>query len=179
MCISLCLFQIKNNTILSSFIHRKHLEFQTLAKVAEVLTTEGLNLPQKVVVVLLKCLMNSCVNGSLQTAYTSNSLTDIKQSDVYSLLARENIAKDISRREISYSLQTHFPYDNVVEWTRNIIIHYFIEEKTLTEEQKEVLRLSVQFLCNLVVFSCNISTLLSTKDLKQCIQDENLKKTMM
>lgn len=52
----------------------------------------------------------------------------------------------------SYPFNSHFPYEGVIDWTSNFITSYMLDND-LVDEKLEILRLCIQFLCNLFTFA--------------------------
>lgn len=138
---------------ISKFCSRKLASPRLLAKIAEALTNPFLAAPPRVKIVLLKCLMNSCIDGYIPKSYeTGKSIsTKVEDEDFYTILYKRyaNISANASTDESGYPFLTHFPYDGVLKWAAEFVLRFSIEEESFTEEDSELLRLSLQVLCNL------------------------------
>lgn len=142
---------------------------------AELLTDEDQNLSEKVKIVLLKCLANSCVNGYLEKAYVPSDEDVSAHTNIYKLLLQQ-----VSKwsEEGPYPFHINFPYDGVVRWVIKAINDYTADKKRPTEEQTEILRLSLQFLCNFFTFAFDISTSSSADTIMEYIKEQNFKNTI-
>ncbi|KAJ8674372.1 hypothetical protein QAD02_005634 [Eretmocerus hayati] len=149
-------------------------DFAKLVKVAELLTDTNIDLSDKVKNVLLKCLANSCVNGYLEKAYTTEDSS--AQNNLYRILAAEVPQWD---ENSSYPYRTHFPYDDVVRWVTKTVTEYGSGKGRMAEDQSEVLRLSIQFLCNFFTFAFDISTSTNADGIMEYIKEEHFKKTII
>ncbi|XP_035730637.1 ataxin-10-like [Vespa mandarinia] len=135
--------------------------FKVLAKIAEIIVNEENDIPDKLKIILLKCLGNSCLNVYTHADYESNNTEYGK----YCKKLYANLAED--RLKFQYELQEEnicFPYNGIAEWTVDYIILNC--DVALSEEQIQVLRLCIQFLCNLFTFACNNRNLLQCKRIK-------------
>ncbi|XP_053985637.1 ataxin-10 [Hylaeus volcanicus] len=153
--------------------------FSVLAKVAQILVTDDSTVPKNIKIACLKCLGNSCFNGYKHKEYIqSNIECGIFCHKLYSRLATSN--ESFEEKEIcqSYASNSHFPYEGVIEWTSNFIISYKADEDLL-DEQLEILRLSVQFLCNLFTFACKDTSFPDQYNVPKCLYDTNLKTVIM
>ncbi|OXU26224.1 hypothetical protein TSAR_015649 [Trichomalopsis sarcophagae] len=160
-----------------SDIPRTLCDFNKLLKVAELLTDKDFNISEKIKSILLKCLANSCVNGYLEKAYVPNDGGDISaHKNIYKFLSQE-----VSNwsEEGPYPFHINFPYDGVVRWAIKTITDYASTQKRLSEDQTEVLRLSLQFLCNFFTFAFNISTSTNADVIMEYIKDQNFKDTII
>ena len=152
-------------------------DFISLLKVAELLVDEEYNLSEKIKCILLKCLANSCVNGYLEKAYAPSDDADAS--------AHKNIYKFISlevpkwTEEGPFPYHINFPYEGVVRWVIKTVTEYAGDKRRLTEDQMEVLRLSLQFLCNFFTFAFEISTSTSADVIMEYIKDQDFKNTIM
>lgn len=120
-----------------SSIPRTLEDFIRLLKVTKTLVQEDSGADGKTQLLLLKCLGNSCVDGYLPKSYS-------EEKD-YAAIAQEAI----SDKELSYPYQTHFPYNGAVQWVVATIMKYATVKQRPNDDQREILRLSLQFLCNL------------------------------
>ncbi|XP_034177067.1 ataxin-10 isoform X1 [Osmia lignaria lignaria] len=143
-----------------------------LAKVAQILTMEDSVVPNNIKITCLKCLGNSCFNSYIHKEYTSNYVERGKFCNklYMSLATNYDNLKEIFNL---YSYDCHFPYEGVIEWTLNYI--KTTKSNELLDDQLEILRLSIQFLCNLFTFAYKGSTFPDQCDIPQYLYDTNLK----
>ncbi|KAF7380517.1 hypothetical protein HZH68_016382 [Vespula germanica] len=135
--------------------------FKVLAKIAEIIVNKENDIPDKLKIILLKCLGNSCLNIYTHTDYDP----DNTEYGKYCKKLYANLAEDTP--EFQYELQEEnlcFPYNGIAEWTVDYIIVNC--DTTLSEEQIQVLRLCIQFLCNLFTFACNNGNSSQCKSIK-------------
>lgn len=145
-------------------ITRPNRLYNVLAKVAELIVSENEDTPDKVKIILLKSLGNSCLNTYIHGDYDNENNDDngVYCRQLYAKLAEEYASK--FKQELQEETDTHFPYNGVAEWTINyIILNCNI---ALSAEQIEILRLCIQFLCNLYSFACNDINSLRCKSIK-------------
>nr|XP_012144982.1 PREDICTED: ataxin-10 isoform X2 [Megachile rotundata] len=143
-----------------------------LAKVAQILTTEDSVVPNNIKITCLKCLGNSCFNSYIHKEYTSNYVERGKHCNKLYLALASNY-ENLKEIFNLYSFDAHFPYEGVIEWTLNFIKTCKINE--LSDEEIEILRLSVQFLCNLFTFAYKGTTFPDQYDIPQYLYDIRLK----
>jgi hypothetical protein len=158
-----------------SILFRTRSDFIKILKVAELLTDEDVDLPDKLITVLLKCLANSCVSGYLEKAYIPRQ-DIVNHKNIYKYLSQEVSGWN---EEGPYPFHNNFPYDSVVRWVVKIVIEYNKDQKKLTEDQYEILRLSLQFLCNYFTFAFNTSASSDTDNIIEYIKDPMFKDTIM
>ncbi|CAD1471937.1 unnamed protein product, partial [Heterotrigona itama] len=143
-----------------------------LAKIAQILTTENSDVPNDIKIACLKCLGNSCFNNYIYKEYV---LTNIEKGTyshkLYSTLANNENLKEMESSN-PYPFDSYFPYEGVIEWTLKFIISCKTDNHLLNEKL-EILRLSIQFLCNLFTFACKNN--LDQCDIPQYLYDINLK----
>ncbi|XP_012258551.2 uncharacterized protein LOC105687468 [Athalia rosae] len=141
-----------------------------IATMARTLTEPSPDVPEKVKIVFLKCLMNSCVNGYEPKEFDYAESASKEGKNFYEIL-REIYAKDSVTDAVAnkhgYPSFTHFPYEGVAKWATNYISYVLLNHEKQSDDKLEILRLSIQFLCNLC------------KSPPQCIFDEQFKKTMI
>ncbi|XP_016917893.2 ataxin-10 [Apis cerana] len=149
--------------------------FSILAKVAEILTTENPVIPNNIKIVCLKCLGNSCVNSYIHKEYISIDIERGTYSHkLYSILANNENIKEMKISN-SYPFNSHFPYEGVIDWTSNFITSHMLDND-LVDEKLEILRLCIQFLCNLFTFaSIKNSDHLDQYNIPKYLYDTNLK----
>ena len=147
--------------------------FPILAKVAQILTTDDPVVPSSIKIACLKCLGNSCFNGYIHKEYTP---TDIQHGicgeKLYSMLATSN--ENLRELCNSYPFDSHFPYEGVVEWTSSFIKSRDINTD-LVDEPLDILRLSIQFLCNLFTCARDGSSFPDQYNIPTYLNDINLK----
>lgn len=122
-------------------------------------------------------MANSCVNGFTEKAYAlSDAPNDSDQADLYRV-----ILSKVSEwtEDGPYTFHLNFPYEGVVRWAIQTIIDYAADNKRLNEEQTEVLRLSLQFLCNFFTFAFNIEKSANPDLFMAYIKDQKFKNTIM
>lgn len=132
------------------------------------------DIPDKLKIILLKCLGNSCLNVYKHKDYES----DNGEYGKYCKKLYANLAEDKSK--FPYELQEKnicFPYNGIAEWTVDYIISNC--DVTLSEEQVQVLRLCIQFLCNLFTFACIDRNLLECKRIKNYLNGTTFQNAIM
>ena len=148
-----------------------------LAKIAQILTTENSDVPNNIKIACLKCLGNSCFNNYMHKEY---ALTNFEKGTyshkLYSTLANEHLEEMESSN--SYPFDSYFPYEGVIEWTLKFIISCKTDNDLLNEKL-EILRLSIQFLCNLFTFAYKDNNYSDQCDVPQYLYDTNLKDAIM
>ncbi|XP_058802206.1 uncharacterized protein LOC131670546 [Phymastichus coffea] len=149
-------------------------DFYKLLKVAELLTETNIDLPEKIKAILLKCVANSCVNGFTEKAYTLSDVAE--QSNFY-----RQILSKVSEwtSDGPYPFHINFPYEGVVRWAIQTIVDYSEDNRKLNEEQIEVLRLSLQLLCNFFTFAFNIEKSANADLFMTYIKDKKFKDTII
>lgn len=156
---------------------RDLIAFPILAKVAQILTTDDPIVPGSIKIACLKCLGNSCFNGYIHKEYTP---TDIQHGicgeKLYSMLAKSN--ENLRELCNSYPFDSHFPYEGVVEWASTFIKSRDINTD-LVDEPLDILRLSIQFLCNLFTCARDDSSFPDPYNIPKYLNDINLKGMIM
>ncbi|KAK2581023.1 hypothetical protein KPH14_006072 [Odynerus spinipes] len=149
--------------------------FKVLAKIAEILTNESIDVPDKVKIIFLKCLGNSCLNAYAHADYELTKAEYGKYSKELYIKLAEDSSKFQSKpqEEDLCPRKTYFPYTGIAEWTVDYIIKF--NELTLVEEWICILRLSIQFLCNLFTFACNNINSLQCKSIKDYLNNATFK----
>lgn len=148
--------------------------FKVLAKIAEIIVNKENDIPDKLKIILLKCLGNSCLNIYTHTDYDP----DNTEYGKYCKKLYANLAEDTP--EFQYELQEEnlcFPYNGIAEWTIDYIILNC--DITLSEEQIQVLRLCIQFLCNLFTFACNNGNSSQCKSIKNYLSGTTFQNAIM
>ena len=149
-----------------------------LAKIAQILTTENSDVPNSVKIACLKCLGNSCFNNYMHKEYV---LTNIEKG-TYSHKLYSSLSNNENLEEMGsfnpYPFDSYFPYEGVIEWTLRFIITCKTD-KDLLNEKLEILRLSIQFLCNLFTFAFEDNNYPDQCDIPQYLYDTNLKDVIM
>lgn len=176
---------IHNKTLLDSEYNRslnfrELIAFPVLAKVAQILTTEDSVVPNNIKIGCLKCLGNSCFNNYVHQQYISNTIERGTYShDLYRVLANKENLEEIENSS-SYPFDSHFPYEGVVGWTSNFITTFHCKfDSDLSDEKLEILRLSIQFLCNLFTFACKDSNFPDQYNILQVLYNTDLKDVIM
>ncbi|XP_078033324.1 ataxin-10 [Augochlora pura] len=150
---------------------RQVIAFPIVAKTAEILTRKDLYIPDNVKIACLKCLGNTCFNTYKHREYKS---TDIQPGtccyELYSSLVSLKHVETVN----SYPFHSHFPYEGVIEWTADFIKSCKINDDT-TDEQVEILRLCIQFLCNLFSFAYKDKNTLEKHNIPKFLCDSTLK----
>ncbi|XP_076637422.1 ataxin-10 [Colletes latitarsis] len=167
------LLSLLNPTLFRPHETKESITFSILAKVAQILTTEDPVIPTNIKIACLKCLGNSCFIRYIDKEYIPTNIEHgICCHKLYSTLATNNA----NLREVSdsYALVSHFPYDGVIEWTLNYII-LCKNNEDLLDEELEILRLSVQFLCNLFSFGYEDNSFSDQPNTPKCLYDANFK----
>lgn len=95
--------------------------------------------------------MNSCVNGYEHKAYDAQGSLLIPKDNFYTFLYENcvNHSDNGSTNKYGYPIFTHFPYDGVAKHAVDYTSELLIDLDNLSEDKLELLRLGVQFLCNL------------------------------
>jgi len=146
----------------------------SLAQICRILISE--TVPDVVKILCLKCLGNSCLNSY---KYESCILENT-ESDKYDKNLCNKLAEDDSyecKSSCNSPCNPYFSYDGVVKWTVNYIITHDRAADCSTDHKLDMLRLSIQFLCNFFTYAYsnathmndNISKYLDCDDLKQTI----------
>lgn len=136
-------------------------------------------LPDRVTIVLLKCLGNSTVAGYMQRELELDSAENPStHENIYKLLFRELENSPDFLKSKSYPFQNYFPYEGVLRWVVKTVTEYS-DEKRLVEEQNEIVRLCLQFLCNFFTYSFNMATNPNANSIMECIKNENFNNSIM
>ncbi|XP_015186462.1 PREDICTED: uncharacterized protein LOC107071730 [Polistes dominula] len=151
--------------------------YNVLAKVAELIVSENDNTPDKVTIILLKSLGNSCLNTYIHGDYDKDNNNDNGKycRKLYGKLAEEYASK--CKEELKEEKDTIFPYNGVAEWAIDYIIRNY--NNSLSTERKEILRLCIQFLCNLYSFACNDINSLHCKSIKNHFVNATFQNTLI
>ncbi|KAK1132720.1 hypothetical protein K0M31_014098 [Melipona bicolor] len=168
------LLNLLNPKMFKPFESKELVALPVLAKVAQILTTENSDVPNNIKIACLKCLGNSCFNNYMHKEYV---LTNIEKGTyshkLYSILANNENLEEMESSNL-YPFDSYFPYEGVIEWTLRFIIACKIDNDLLNEKL-EILRLSIQFLCNLFTFACKDNNYPNQCDIPQYLYDTNLK----
>ncbi|XP_043516400.1 ataxin-10 isoform X2 [Frieseomelitta varia] len=168
------LLNLLNPKMFKPFDSKELVPLPILAKIAQILTTENSDVPNSVKIACLKCLGNSCFNNYMHKEYV---LTNIEKGtyshELYSSLANNENLEEM-RSFNPYPFDSYFPYEGVIEWTLRFIITSKTD-KDLLNEKLEILRLSIQFLCNLFTFAFKDNNYPDQCDIPQYLYDSNLK----
>lgn len=148
-----------------------------MLKVAETLL-DGY-LPENVMIVLLKCLGNSAVTGYMELEIElDNTENASAHKNIYKLLFKELEKCTDYLKNKNYPFQNFFPYEGVLRWVVKTITEYS-SDKPLLEEQNEIVRLCLQFLCNFFTYSFDTATTENPNVIIECIKDEKFNNAIM
>lgn len=128
-------------------------------------------------ILCLKCLGNSCLDSYKYRQYTlENRESDKYNKYLYDKLAENNVCEH--EKDCGYPHSSHFPYDGIIKWTINYIsAHESIN--CLTDNELDIFRLSIQFLCNLFTYACKNATTVENEDVLAYLNCDNLKQAVM
>lgn len=174
------LLQVGSNLRLGNFNYIRQIiacfrmmpDASILAQICQVLISE--TTPDTIRILCLKCLGNSCLDSYKYKQHKKENIKSVKYNrNVYD----ELITSDLCKRgeNCDYPHDSHFPYDGVVEWVADCIKTQNKPTDCLTDSELDILRLSIQFLCNLFTYACpnvidsNIWRYLNCDNLKQAI----------
>ncbi|KYN04673.1 PREDICTED: ataxin-10 [Cyphomyrmex costatus] len=149
------------------------LDASILAQICQVLVSE--TTPVTIIILCLKCLGNSCLDSYKHKQHTIENVESIKYSkNLYNKLVESDVCKQ--RKNCDYPHDSYFPYDGVIEWTVDYIKIHGKSIYHLTDNELDILRLSIQFLCNLFTYACpNITE----KDIRRYLNCDNLKQAIL
>lgn len=82
-------------------------------------------------------------------------------------------------KDCSYPHGSHFPYDGIIEWTVNYITAHDKPTSCLNDNELDIFRLSIQFLCNLFTYACKDATSEEKENVVGYIKHDNLKQAIM
>lgn len=145
-----------------------------LAQMCQVLVSEAT--PDTIRLLCLKCLGNSCLDSYKYKQHTTENVESVKyDKSLYNKLVESDLCKQGDNCD--YPHDSHFPYDGVAEWAMNYIETHGESAEHLTNNELDILRLSIQFLSNLFTYACpnvtstdnGILRYLNRDDLKQAI----------
>lgn len=146
---------------------------RVVAKLAQLLTKPEWHLPNPVINIILKCLINSCIPATGYPHKTIVTSADVvcqlnHWNKIYEVLSNDSV--EISQSQlVSEYPQTFFPYDGVILWVINYLIN--IDPQLINEEQLTTTRHCFAFLCNI--------TMEKNVNLPNCIYQMELKKMAM
>ena len=165
-----------HNNLKYSFSFRKLVNPKLLAKVAQIVTDPSFEVPEKENVVLLKCLVNSCIYAYKHKSYDlKDAVVSKYQTELYALLSQDPDFKLILKIDETYPIETHFPYDGVSQLAIDTVLQSTKEEKTLSNEELDILTQSVQFLSNLVTVACKNISFPDYEEPPSCLDNEEFK----
>ncbi|XP_033217767.1 ataxin-10 isoform X2 [Belonocnema kinseyi] len=154
----------------------KLVDTKLLAKVAQITTDPSFEVPEKAKVILLKCLVNSCICAYKHKSYDIRDAKVSKyQTELYALLSQSPISVSTLKIDKTYPVETHFPYDGVSQLAVDTVLQFSKEEKKLSDEELDILRQNVQFLSNLVTFACRNISFPDYEEPPKCIENEEFK----
>lgn len=141
-----------------------------LALMCKVLVSEAI--PDTIRILCLKCLGNSCLDSYKYKQHTIKNVEPVKYSkNLYDELVENDLCKQ--GENCGYPHDSHFPYDGVIKWAVDYIKTHGKSANCLTDNELNILRLSIQFLSNLFTYACptdsDIPRYLNCDNLKQAI----------
>ncbi|XP_015589292.1 uncharacterized protein LOC107264957 isoform X2 [Cephus cinctus] len=154
---------------------------QIMAIIAQALTNDRRDVPVKIKIIILKCLMNSCVDGYLHKEYNTEEVdsslkcNNVLYSEISNVLSSSN--RDTNRKT-SYPFFTHFPYTGVATWAVDYITSYTTDHENSSEDL-EIIRLCIQFLCNLSTFACKSKIYPEYENIPKSMEEDAFKNTIM
>lgn len=147
-----------------------------LAQMCRVLVSE--NAPDAIVILCLKCLGNSCLDSYKYKRHTIENVEPVRYGkDLYNELVENDLCK--RGENCDYPHDSHFPYDGVVEWTVDCIKIRGKSVFRLLDNELDILRLSIQFLCNLFTYACPDVTSADNDILRYLNCDNNLQQAIL
>ncbi|XP_012530887.1 ataxin-10 [Monomorium pharaonis] len=143
-----------------------------LAQMCQVLVSEAT--PDTIRILCLKCLGNSCLNSYKYKRHKMKEIESAKYNrNLYNKLVESDLCKQ--GENCDYQHDSYFPYDGAVEWVTDCIRIQGKSPDCLTDSELDILRLNIQFLCNLFTYACpnvvdsDIWRYLNCDNLKQAI----------
>jgi len=151
------------------------LDARILAQMCQVLVNEIT--PDTITILCLKCLGNSCLDSYKYKRHTMENIESVKYSkNLYNELVETDLCK--RRKNCDYPHDSHFPYDGVIEWTVDYIKIHGNSICNLTGNELDILRLSIQFLCNLFTYACP-NVISADNDILRYLNCDNLKQAIL
>lgn len=144
-----------------------------LAQMCGVLVSEAT--PDTIRILCLKCLGNSCLDSYKYKRHTTKNIeTSVRYSkNLYDELVESDLCKQSDNCD--YPHDSCFPYDGVTEWAADYIKTRG-KSADLTDDELDILRLSIQFLSNLFTYACpNVSD----NDILRYLNCDNLKQVIL
>ncbi|XP_011136174.1 ataxin-10 isoform X2 [Harpegnathos saltator] len=132
--------------------------------------------PDMVKILCLKCLGNSCLDSYKYKQHTLANKEPDKYKYLYHKLA-ENVCQ--YGQDCDYPHGSYFPYDGIIEWTINYINICDKSTSCLTDNEIDIFRLSIQFLCNLFTYACKNVTSVENENILQYLNCDNLKQAVI
>lgn len=146
-----------------------------LAQMCQVLISEVT--PDTVKIFCLKCLGNSCLDSYKYKQHTIGNVESVKYSkNLYNELVESDLCEQ--RKNCDYPHNSHFPYDGVIEWTVDYIKTHNKSTNCLTDIELDILRLSIQFLCNLFT-NAYPNVMSADSDILKYLNCDNLKQAIL
>ncbi|XP_070156440.1 ataxin-10 [Polyergus mexicanus] len=147
-----------------------------LAQICQILVTE--TTPDVIKILCLKCLGNSCLDTYKYKRYMLENIeSDEYNKNLYNELAKSDLCKH-TNKDCDYPHDSHFPYDGVIKWTVNYIKIHNKSIDCLIDNELDIFRLSIQFLCNLFTYACpNIMAV--DNDVLRYLNCDNLKQAIL
>ncbi|XP_034933582.1 ataxin-10 [Chelonus insularis] len=126
---------------------RNKVDRQIIAKLADILINNIKNLPDNVIILILKCMTNS----STDLGYKHQQLSQYNRDQEDSFC---NFFIKYSTNNDQYP-STTFPYDEVIQEVVQFLIKIPAEyqQSKITDTKLELIRISLRFLCNIMAFS--------------------------
>ncbi|KAL0126524.1 hypothetical protein PUN28_005119 [Cardiocondyla obscurior] len=151
-----------------------------LAQMCRVLVSDAT--PEKIRILCLKCLGNSCFDSYKYERHETENVNSVKYNEnLYNDLVESNLC--MRKKNCNYPHYSHFPYDGAIDWTIDYIKFHGEAVESLSSNELDILRLSIQFLSNLFTYACSdlmsadVLKYLNRDDLKQsilnCIQSDH------
>lgn len=132
--------------------------------------------PDTIRVLCLKCLGNSCLNSYKYKRHSIENRETVKYSEnLYNELVENDLCKRVNNCD--YPHDSYFPYDGVTEWAVDYITTRG-KSTDLTDDELDILRLSIQFLSNFFTYACpNVTS--TDNDILRYLNCDNLKQTIL
>ncbi|KYM83215.1 Ataxin-10 [Atta colombica] len=152
------------------------LDASILAQMCQVLLNEEVT-PDTIIILCLKCLGNSCLDSYKHKQHRIENIESVKYSkNLYNELVESDLCKQ--RKNCDYPHDSHFPYNGVIEWTVDYIKIHGKPTYHLIDNELDIFRLSIQFLCNLFTYACpNITS--AEEDILRYLNCDNLKQAIL
>lgn len=134
--------------------------------------------PDIIKILCLKCLGNSCLDSYKYKQHASkNKELDKYSEKLYIELAESNLCRQ--GKDCGYPHDSHFPYNGIIEWTINYITAHNKSTSYLNNDEVNIFRLSIQFLCNLFTYACKNASSIDNDYIQRSLRCNNLKLAIM